>query len=139
MHYVVSSSNNHWYCLSLWWTYCAKPTSLGVLFTSLELFLFLVLPVPAFLLLIYHFFGEFCGFSIVPSSSSFNFIILASTHVVESSSSTLLVIVFASTNLAISLLYVSVGASYGSSSTFDSFLGLKIELLIVLGTWIPNS
>ncbi len=34
--YVASSSNNHQYHLSLWWTYDAKPIFLSVLLTSLE-------------------------------------------------------------------------------------------------------
>jgi hypothetical protein len=59
----------------------------------------------------------------------------------ESFFSTSLVNVFASTNWSISLLYANAGASYGLSSTSDSFLGhffLKIKSFIFLGAWNPN-
>ncbi len=80
--------------------HCLEPTSLGVLFTSLE---------PIFVLGVANFgfssssFVMFslglCGSSIMLSSLSSDSIIPTFAHVVESSSSsTLLVIIFASTN-----------------------------------------
>ncbi len=86
-HYVASSSDNHQYHLSLWWRYYAEPIFLSVLLTSLEPISILgvldsKLSSSSFVM----FSSGFHGSNIILSSLSSNFIILASVHVVESSS-----------------------------------------------------
>jgi len=86
--YVVFSSDNHWYCLSLRWTYCVDPTFLGVIFTSLEfIFVFgvgFVLSSSSFVM----FSLRLHGSSIMLSSLSSDPIILAFVHAMGFSSST---------------------------------------------------
>ncbi len=84
MCYVVSSSDNH---LSLWQTYYAEPIFLNVLLTSLEPIYVLGVPnskLSSFSFVMFS--SRFCGSNIMFSSLSSDFIILASAHVVESSS-----------------------------------------------------
>jgi len=95
---ATSFFDNHRYHLSLWWTYCVEPTSLGVLLTSSEPVFVLGVSFGLFSSSFVMFSLGLCGFGIVLSSLSSNSIISTFAHVVESSSSTSLVIVFASTN-----------------------------------------
>ncbi len=87
MFYVVYSSNNDQYHLYLRWTYDVKPIFLSVLFTSLKpIYVLGVLNSKFSSSSFVMFFLGFCGTNIMLFSLSSDFIILASTHVVESSS-----------------------------------------------------
>ncbi len=110
--YVHPTSNYHFFCLSLCETYWAKPTSLGVLLTSLEpIFVLGVadskLSSSSFVMLPF----KLCVSHMVFLFSS-DFIGSPFEHVLKCSSYTSQIVVLASTNWSISLLYAKIVASY---------------------------